>query len=132
MSIHIGETIKNLVKNKGISVTEFADRINNSRRNVYEIFDKKTIDTGLLIKIGKVLEQNLFLLYVSEKDISEHQVSKKSANEEFIQTVDKLKGIVNDLSNNVDSLKSHSLPKKSEKQKSKKTIVKEKSKTKRY
>ncbi len=104
MSIHIGEIIKNLVKSKGISVTEFADKINYSRRNVYEIFDKKTIDTGLLIKIGSVLGKNLFLLYVSDMEIAEHKADKKSTNDELVETVAQLKNIVTSLEK-VDSVK---------------------------
>jgi plasmid maintenance system antidote protein VapI len=104
MSIHIGEIIKNLVKSKGISVTEFADKINYSRRNVYEIFDKKTIDTGLLIKIGNILGKNLFLLYVSDKEVAEHQAGKKSTTDELVETVTQLKNIVTSLEK-VDSVK---------------------------
>jgi plasmid maintenance system antidote protein VapI len=104
MYIHIGEVIKNLVKNKGISVTDFADKINYSRRNVYEIFDKKTIDTGLLIKIGSVLGKNLFLLYVSDKEIAEHKAEKKSTTDELVETVAQLKSIVASLEK-IDSVK---------------------------
>jgi hypothetical protein len=70
MSPHIGKIIKEQVKRKGISVTEFAEKINYSRRNVYEIFDKETIDTGLLIKINKIIDQNLFLLYLTDSEIA--------------------------------------------------------------
>lgn len=109
MSVHIGEIIKKIVKSKGVSVTDFADRINYSRRNVYEIFDKPTIDTGLLIKISKELGQNLFLFYISDKEITEHQALKKSAQNEFIQTVEQLKKIVDELEVKTDALKSKSL-----------------------
>ncbi len=104
MSIHIGEIIKNLVKSKGISVTDFADKINYSRRNVYEIFDKKTIDTGLLIKIGNILGKNLFLLYVSDKEIAEHKAEKKSTTDELVETVEQLKKIITSLEK-VDTVK---------------------------
>lgn len=70
MSLHIGKIIKEQVKRKGISVTEFAEKINYSRRNVYEIFDKETIDTGLLIKINKIIDQNLFLLYLTDSEVA--------------------------------------------------------------
>jgi len=104
MSIHIGEIIKNLVKSKGIRVTDFADKINYSRRNVYEIFDKKTIDTGLLIKIGNIIGKNLFLLYVSDKEIAEHKAEKKSTNDELVETVAQLKSIVTSLEK-IDNVK---------------------------
>lgn len=118
MSLHIGEQIKKLVKSKGISVTDFADRIAYSRRNVYEIFEKGSIDTGLLIKISKELGQNLFLLYVSDKDIEEHVISKKASKTEFTQTLERLKQIVDELEVKTDVLKSKS------KAKTKKSIKK--------
>ncbi|UPT68628.1 MAG: helix-turn-helix domain-containing protein [Sphingobacteriales bacterium JAD_PAG50586_3] len=71
MAVHIGKIIQALVKSKGISVTDFADMVNYSRRNVYEIFEKPTIDTGLLIKISKVLKKNLFFEYIKEEEIIE-------------------------------------------------------------
>lgn len=103
MAIHIGEIIKNLVKKKGISVTDFADKINYSRRNVYEIFDKKSIDTELLVKIGKILEQNLFLNYISEKDISELINNKKTSADELINIIERLKKTVDNLETRIIS-----------------------------
>ena len=58
--IHIGQQIKAVLETKGISVTEFAKRINKSRENIYSIFNRKTIDTGLLTKISEVLEFDFF------------------------------------------------------------------------
>jgi transcriptional regulator with XRE-family HTH domain len=72
MAVHIGKIIQALVKSKGISVTDFADMVNYSRRNVYEIFEKSTIDTGLLIKISKVLKKNLFFEYITEQEAIEY------------------------------------------------------------
>ncbi len=97
MAIHIGKIIKKLVKKKGISVTGFADQINYSRRNVYEIFERETIDTGLLIKVSKVLEENLFLHYISENDISNFKNSKS--------TEEELKEILADIRGEVKKLK---------------------------
>jgi transcriptional regulator with XRE-family HTH domain len=58
--IHIGQQVKLILETKGISVTEFARRINKSRENVYSIFTRKSIDTGLLSKISEVLEYDFF------------------------------------------------------------------------
>lgn len=96
MSIHIGKIIKKLVKKKAISVTDFADKINYSRRNVYEIFDRETIDSGLLIKINKVLEENLFLNYLTDEDINKFKNSKS--------TPEELKEILNNLKSEIKKL----------------------------
>ncbi|MBU3658419.1 MAG: helix-turn-helix transcriptional regulator [Flavobacteriales bacterium] len=58
--IHIGQQIKVVLETRGITVTEFAKRINKSRENIYSIFTRKTIDTGLLTKISEVLEFDFF------------------------------------------------------------------------
>jgi hypothetical protein len=64
--IHIGEQIKTVIETRGITVSEFGRRINKTRENVYDIFTRQTIDTGLLYKISEVLNYNFFLVY-SEK-----------------------------------------------------------------
>ena len=96
MAIHIGEIIKNALKAKNIDVTEFAKKISYTRGNAYKIFKKKSIDTDLLVSINKVLDQNLFLLYVPDKDIAQHK-AKKTTNEELMQTVEQLKMIDSEL-----------------------------------
>ncbi|MDP1747566.1 MAG: helix-turn-helix domain-containing protein [Bacteroidota bacterium] len=65
MIIHIGIKIKSIVNKKGMTVSEFSRRINKSRENVYSIFKRKTIDTGLLATISKVLEYDFFQYYTS-------------------------------------------------------------------
>jgi transcriptional regulator with XRE-family HTH domain len=64
--IHIGKQIKAVVEERGFSITEFAKRINKSRENAYSIFSRKTIDTGLLLKISKVLEYDFFKQFSSD------------------------------------------------------------------
>lgn len=61
--VNIGAKIKQVVDDRGISTSEFARRINKSRENVYDIFKRETIDTGLLTAIGEVLEHDFFQYY---------------------------------------------------------------------
>lgn len=79
MSVHIGNIIQEAVKRKGIKVTVFADEINCSRRNVYEIFKKKNIDTELLLVISEKLNENLFMHYITENDLNNYQHNKYAA-----------------------------------------------------
>ncbi len=44
----IGSIIKEKLKGKGFTVSEFARRINTNRNNVYDIFQRESIDTSLL------------------------------------------------------------------------------------
>jgi hypothetical protein len=71
MSVHIGNIIKTLVKKKDMSVGDFSNKINNTLRNAYKIFDKKSIDTELLVTISKALDENLFFYYIKESELDE-------------------------------------------------------------
>ena len=78
MKVHIGKRIKEKVKQSGMSVTEFAKRINYSRRNIYAIFDKETIDMGLMFKIGEVLDHNFLKDYVEQdEELQLHEPSQR-------------------------------------------------------
>ena len=59
----IGAQIRRVVEKRGMTVTQFAKRINKSRENAYSIFSRKTIDTGLLKLISEVLEYDFFMQY---------------------------------------------------------------------
>ena len=56
--IHIGHLIKDVFDEKGISVTEFARRINCARPNVYSIFERYDIGVEQLIDISEALDHN--------------------------------------------------------------------------
>ncbi len=74
--IHIGQRIKEVFDTKGITVTEFARRINKSRENIYSIFSRKTIDTGLLLIISKVLDFDFFELFSRNNYVLNEEVQK--------------------------------------------------------
>ena len=56
--IHIGHLIKEVFDEKGISVTEFARRINCARPNVYSIFERYDIGVEQLLDISEALDHN--------------------------------------------------------------------------
>lgn len=58
--MHIGKRIKQLVQERKMTVSDFARAIPCSRANVYKIFRKETIDTGLLQQIGQILGYDFF------------------------------------------------------------------------
>ena len=62
----IGAQIRNVLEKRGMTVTEFAKRINKSRENAYSIFSRKTIDTGLLKLISEVLSHDFFKQFSTE------------------------------------------------------------------
>ena len=66
LMVHIGNKVKAVLKEKGLSISEFARRINTSRENIYGIFKRPTLDTGQLLKINEVLEHDFFQYFSSK------------------------------------------------------------------
>jgi len=64
MKIDIGEKIKEVFDTQNMKLTDFADELGTVRQNVYRIFKKRHLDTGLLLKISQVLNHNFFQYYV--------------------------------------------------------------------
>lgn len=67
-TVEIGQKIKEVFDNRRMKLTEFADELGTVRQNVYRIFKKRHLDTGLLLKISQVLDHNFFQYYVTPKD----------------------------------------------------------------
>jgi hypothetical protein len=64
--VHIGELIKQKLKQKRKSVVWFSGELSCSRTNVYKIFSKQSIDTADLMRICKILDFDFFELYSAE------------------------------------------------------------------
>jgi transcriptional regulator with XRE-family HTH domain len=61
----IGQKIKEVFESSGIKVGDFADKLGMVRQNVYRIFERTHIDTGLLIRISQLLEHDFFQYYTN-------------------------------------------------------------------
>ena len=70
--VHIGLEIKRVLRERNITVTEFAKRICCHRKNVYDIFGRKTLDIDRIIMISEVLSYDfiheLYTEAVEEKE----------------------------------------------------------------
>ncbi len=66
--MHIGQLIKQKMEEEGKTVSWLARNLSYCRTNVYKIYDKKSIDTDLLMRISALLEYNIFLDYTNEFD----------------------------------------------------------------
>lgn len=66
MNVDIGQKIKEVFDAQNKKLTDFADELGTVRQNVYRIFKKQHLDTGLLLKISQVLNHNFFQYYVSD------------------------------------------------------------------
>ncbi len=87
MAIHVGKKIKDELYKQGVSVSIFAKKINRSRNVVYDIFERESIDTELLYKIGKILSYDFFSLYSSQKEY--HLNTKNSGVNETLVSYNK-------------------------------------------
>ena len=64
--MHIGKLIREQVDKQGKSGVWLANQLSCSRTNIYKIYDRPSIDTGLLLRISLILDYNFFAPY-SEK-----------------------------------------------------------------
>ena len=64
--VHIGELIKQTLKQRRKSVVWFAGELSCSRTNVYKIFSKQSIDSYDLLRISKILNFDFFEVYSKE------------------------------------------------------------------
>lgn len=64
--MHIGSLIRSKVAERGISIVSFAEQLSCTRVNVYKIFDRKSIDTELLLRVSRVLDFDFFRYYSND------------------------------------------------------------------
>ena len=84
MKVEIGLKIKEVFEARNMKLTDFADELGTVRQNVYRIFKKRHLDTGLLLKISQVLNHNFFQYYVAppqSRDITESELIQKLRSE---------------------------------------------------
>src|SRR5687768_8593924 len=77
MAVEIGHKIKEVFDHQHIKLTDFADELGTVRQNVYRIFKKRHLDTGLLLKISQVLNHNFFQYYVTDSGAANPQNSEQ-------------------------------------------------------
>lgn len=66
--MHIGQILKEKLKEDGKSVVWLARELGCHRTNIYNLFDKYSIDTHLLERISIIMRHNFFDLYKEETD----------------------------------------------------------------
>lgn len=64
--MHIGNQIKMKMKEKKKSVVWLANELGYSHINIYKIFDKRSIDSNILLRISTILDFDFFSLYTEE------------------------------------------------------------------
>lgn len=77
MTVDIGQKIKEVFDRQNMKLTDFADQLGTVRQNVYRIFKKRHLDTGLLLKVSQVLNHNFFQYYVEGSEPLDSQQSEQ-------------------------------------------------------
>ena len=62
--LHIGELIQEELHRQERTVSWFARKLFCDRTHVYNIFQRKSIDTELLLRISLILNHNFFKYYI--------------------------------------------------------------------
>ncbi len=91
--LHLGTLIKQKVKEKGLSVTEFARRIHCTRRNVYEIFKKNSLDTDLIKRISTVLDLSILSVFYQPTSKTEKEININDIENHYERSLIRLKHI---------------------------------------
>ena len=69
--IHIGTLIRKKMKERGMSVSDFACSLHYERTNIYKIFKRNSIDIELLIRISEILKYDFLReVYLKENDLA--------------------------------------------------------------
>lgn len=63
--IHIGQSIKDLVDQQGISIERICKFLNKDEQFVKNVFESQSIDSEMLLRWSKLLEYDFFRLYTS-------------------------------------------------------------------
>lgn len=62
---HIGEMVRQTLKDQGRTVTWLAAQIPCDRSNIYKIFSKRTLPADLLFALSEILGVDFFRIYSS-------------------------------------------------------------------
>lgn len=73
--MHIGQLIRIELVRQHHSATWFAQELGCSRTSVYNIFEKSSIDTELLLRICAVLKVDFFKIYSQELEKIKNNVN---------------------------------------------------------
>jgi transcriptional regulator with XRE-family HTH domain len=81
----IGKEIKDVVKLRKLTADELASALNVSKPNIYDIYKRSSVDTGLLERLCKVLDYNFFsryaIMYSTEKEKEQDKMYKERIKE---------------------------------------------------
>ena len=66
--MHIGKLIREQVEKQDKTVVWLAEQLACSRTNIYKIYERSSIDTGLLLRISLILNYDFFRLFTEKME----------------------------------------------------------------
>lgn len=63
--IHIGKHIKKISEIRNVSISRICAFLECNHKDILEMYNQKTIDSGILLKWCKLLDYNFFMFYQS-------------------------------------------------------------------
>lgn len=66
--MHIGHRIQEVVRERRLTSVWLARELGCDRTNIYRIYDKRSVDTGMLVRISRILQHNFFEELAAEVD----------------------------------------------------------------
>ena len=84
----IGKEIKDVVKQRGFTADELSSLLNVSKPNIYDIYKRSSIDTGLLERLCKVLNHNFFSRYAAQYR-TERELELENFHKEQIRSLER-------------------------------------------
>lgn len=96
MNKKIGQLIKERVDAQNLNVIDFAKMISKERSTVYNIFERDSIDTDLLKKIGQILHYDFFQDLLEPETVKEIVLRHSLTNRVYVElslTEDEIKDL---------------------------------------
>ena len=78
--MHIGQRIREIVRHRGCSVAWLARGLHTVRGNVYDMFERESMDTKLLCRLSVLLNYNFLRDVMEEVDREIEGAEKKVRN----------------------------------------------------
>jgi len=73
--IHIGKLVKDIVRDRKLKDSEFAEKLNKSRQTVYDLYKRDNVDVKFLLTISEALEYDFFKHFIKEQKLADTEVS---------------------------------------------------------
>lgn len=87
-NIHIGSHIKRISEIRNLSMSRACSYFKCSQQDIIDIYNQKTLDSGLLLKWCKLLDYNFFMFYHTHLQLYKPSASSSKLSKKEMNNVD--------------------------------------------